>query len=69
LGFPVSEEAMKLCQKLDKEQEKRDQNRRGMFICNDWDGWGISEMMENFVCCTAPRSILEIAPSRGYVRR
>ena len=49
---------MKLCQKLDKEQEKRDQDRRDMFIYNDWNGWGISEAMENFVSSTAPRSIL-----------
>jgi hypothetical protein len=52
LGFPVSEEGMELCQKLDKEQEKRDQDRLGMFIYNDWNGWGISEAMENFVRCT-----------------
>lgn len=43
---------MELCQKLDKEQEKRDQDRLGMFIYNDWNGWGISEAMENFVRCT-----------------
>jgi hypothetical protein len=58
LGFPVSEEGMKLCEKLDKEQEKRDQDRRGMFIYNDWNGWGISEAMENFVRCT-------VSPSTG----
>jgi len=52
LGFPVTEEGMELCQKLDKEQEKRDQDRLGMFIYNDWNGWGISEAMENFVRCT-----------------
>jgi hypothetical protein len=52
LGFPVSEDGMELCQKLDKEQVKRDQDQLGMFIYNDWNGWGISEALENFVCCT-----------------
>lgn len=35
LGFPVSEDAMKLCQKLDKEYEKRDQDLLRMHIYND----------------------------------
>jgi len=55
-GFPVSEDAMELCQKLDREQEKRDQDRLGMFIYNDWNGWGLSEVLGNFVRCTAPCS-------------
>lgn len=52
LGFPISEEGMQMVQKLRKEQEKRDQDGKGMFIYNDWNGQGMSELMENFVSCT-----------------
>ena len=49
LGFPVSEEGMKILDKLEKEVEKRDQDLRAMFIWNDWTGWGIAEVMENLL--------------------
>jgi hypothetical protein len=52
LGFPLSEEGAELLQKLDKEEEKRNQDRLDMYIYNDWNGWGISECFENYVCGT-----------------
>jgi hypothetical protein len=52
LGIPVSEDGMMLCEKLDKEFQKRDQDERGLHICNDWNGYAMSEVMLNFVSCT-----------------
>ena len=49
LGIPVSEEGMHVCEKLDKEYSKRDQDERDMFIYNDWNGWAMSEVMENLL--------------------
>ncbi len=51
LGLPVSDDGMEICQKLDREYEKRDQEGQGMYICNDWNGWGMSEVLENYVGC------------------
>ena len=50
LGIPVSEEGAKLLEYLDKEVGKRDQDRLGMHIYNDWNGWGMSECFVNYVC-------------------
>ena len=55
LGIPVSEDGMKVCEKLDKEYEKRDQDIRGMCIYNDWNGWGMGEVMENLVSVAGRR--------------
>jgi hypothetical protein len=49
LGFPVSEEAMNMWMKLNQEQDKRDQDRRYIHIFDDWNGNGISELLDNFV--------------------
>jgi len=49
LGFPLSEEGSELLENLDKEVEKRDQDGFDMHIYNDWNGWGISEVLENYV--------------------
>jgi hypothetical protein len=49
IGLPISEDGMKLLEKLDDEMQKRDQNSRGVYVCNDWNGYGMSEVMENFV--------------------
>ena len=49
LGFPLSEEGGELLENLDKEVEKRDQDGFDMHIYNDWNGWGISEVLENYV--------------------
>ena len=54
LGIPVSEDGMKVCEKLDKECEKRDQDSRGMCISTDWNGWAMSEVMENLVSTEVP---------------
>jgi hypothetical protein len=47
LGIPVSNYGMELCEKLVKECEKRNQDMEGIYIYNDWNGWGMSEVMEN----------------------
>ncbi len=49
MGFPLSEEGAELLENLDKEVEKRDQDRFDMHIYSDWTGWGISEVLENYV--------------------
>ena len=49
MGFPLSEEGGALLENLDKEVEKRDQDGFDMHIYNDWNGWGISEVLENYV--------------------
>lgn len=56
LGVPVTEEGMELCQKLDKEYEKRDQEARGMCFYNDWNGAAMCEVFENYV----RRSLYEV---------
>jgi hypothetical protein len=53
MGFPVSEEGAELLQKLDKEVEKRNQDNLNMHIYEDWNGWGMSECFENYVCSIA----------------
>jgi hypothetical protein len=47
VGLPVSEVGMGICKKLSKECEKRDQNAKGIYIYNDWNGWGMSEVIAN----------------------
>jgi hypothetical protein len=49
LGLPVSEDGMKICEHLEKEMDKRDQEIRMMHIYSDWNGWGMGEVMENLV--------------------
>ncbi|KAH6716795.1 hypothetical protein BKA61DRAFT_600429 [Leptodontidium sp. MPI-SDFR-AT-0119] len=49
LGIPVTEDGMKLCEKLDTEYRKRDQDEHAMHIYNDWNGWGMSELLENYL--------------------
>ncbi|KAE9382072.1 hypothetical protein N431DRAFT_322180 [Stipitochalara longipes BDJ] len=49
MGIPVSEEGAELLQTLDKEVEKRNQDRLGMYIYNDWNGWGMSEVFSNYL--------------------
>jgi hypothetical protein len=54
LGYPLSEDGVKILDKLQKEQEKRDQDVRGMFIYSDWNGWGFNELLTNMVCYYDP---------------
>ncbi|KAH7314176.1 hypothetical protein BKA65DRAFT_516287 [Rhexocercosporidium sp. MPI-PUGE-AT-0058] len=49
LGIPVSEDGMSLCEKLDREYRKRDQDAHDMHIYNDWNGWAMSELLENYL--------------------
>lgn len=61
LGIPLSEEGADLGQnKLDREMEKRDQDRFGMHMYEDWNGWGMSEVFENYVCSFAVADSSEI---------
>jgi len=49
LGTPVTEGGMNQCEKLVKEYGKRDQDRHDMHIDNDCNGWGMCELLENYV--------------------
>lgn len=49
MGIPVSEEGAELLKALDTEVEKRNQDRLGMHIYEDWNGWGMSEAFSNYV--------------------
>jgi len=66
LGFPVSEDGVKICEHIDDEMEKRDQNSRDMYIYNDWNGWGMREVWENLVCYNISfSSIMRFEESNG----
>jgi len=45
----LSTSAYKLSQQLDREFQKRDQDRFGMYIYNDFTGYGIQEVLENWL--------------------
>jgi hypothetical protein len=49
LGIPLSENGLKILEWLEDEQEKRDQEQRRMYVCNDWNGWGMAEVFSNLV--------------------
>lgn len=49
-GFPVSKAGMQKCFEIMQEVEKRDPDFHGMYICNDFAGYGVTEVMENLVC-------------------
>jgi hypothetical protein len=49
-GYPLSRDGLKILDKLQNEQEKRDQDLHGMFIYTDWNGWGYNELLTNMVC-------------------
>ncbi|KAK6600066.1 hypothetical protein H4I96_07392 [Botrytis cinerea] len=49
IGFPISEEGMKLAQNFDGEQDKRRPNSSAAFMFNDLTGYVFSEAIENFL--------------------
>lgn len=49
LGIPVSNPGALLFENLCDEAEKRDQDIRGLHIYSDWIGWGVTEIMCNFM--------------------
>ncbi|TVY84361.1 hypothetical protein LSUE1_G000887 [Lachnellula suecica] len=49
LGIPVSLDGAGILDKIEAEHKKRNQDLRDMFIYNDWNGWAMSEVLENFL--------------------
>lgn len=52
IGVPLSEDGAELLKMLDVEVEKRNQDLFGTHIWSDWNGWGWSEVLSNYVCAT-----------------
>jgi hypothetical protein len=52
-GFPVSKAGMEKFIEINQEVNKRDQDLHGMYIYNDFSGYGVTEVMENLVCQSA----------------
>lgn len=50
-GFPLTSEGLQKFFHLTAEQQKRDQQFHGMYIYNDWTGYGMTEVMDNYVSC------------------
>ena len=48
-GFPASKAGMEKFIEINQEVEKRDQDMHGMYIYNDFSGYGVTEVMENMV--------------------
>lgn len=49
----ISKKGIELAQEWTQQQEKRCQDNYNMYIFNDWNGYGISEVIENIVCVHA----------------
>ncbi|KUJ09407.1 uncharacterized protein LY89DRAFT_657758 [Mollisia scopiformis] len=49
LGIPVTELGGDKLDKFVDECENRNQDIEGLYIYNDWSGWGVSEVMENML--------------------
>ena len=49
MGIPVSEEGRTILERLEKEEEKRNADVNDVILWTDWNGWGMSEVMENLV--------------------
>ncbi|KAF7910073.1 uncharacterized protein EAE98_012216 [Botrytis deweyae] len=49
MGFPLSQDGVELAQKLDKERDKRNQDHYDTHIYNDFNGYGSSEAIQNFL--------------------
>lgn len=45
----ISKHGHKMFQKMDIDVQKRDQDRFGMHIYSDWTGYGVQEILENWV--------------------
>lgn len=53
-GFPVSKAAFQKFIEINQEIEKRDPDMHGMYIYNDFAGYGITEVMENMASRNIP---------------
>jgi hypothetical protein len=51
----LSEEGSDIMFDLMNEKEKRDQDNFGIYIYNDWSGWGTAEVMVNAVGDTSSK--------------
>jgi hypothetical protein len=49
VGYPISQDGLDKFQWKSEEQEKRDQDIHDVYIYNDFSGYGVTEMMDNFV--------------------
>ena len=49
-GFPVTKAGMERFLEINQEVDKRDQDTHGMYIYNDFSGYGVIEVLENMVC-------------------
>lgn len=48
-GFPITKAGMDMFLHIIDEQEKRDQDNFHMHIYNDWNGYGLTEVLENLL--------------------
>ena len=63
----ISTSAYRQSRDLDEEFLKRDQDRLGMYIYNDFTGYGIQEVVENLVSCLyAEQPCLTSPNTRGF---
>ena len=53
-GFPVTKAGMERFLEINQEVDKRDQDTHGMYIYNDFSGYGVTEVLENTVRQYAP---------------
>ncbi|KAG9239266.1 hypothetical protein BJ875DRAFT_479592 [Amylocarpus encephaloides] len=49
LGIPLSYSGETLTEKLSKEANKRNQDLKDLYIYEYWNGWGVSEVVENLL--------------------
>ncbi|KAF7946086.1 uncharacterized protein EAE97_005124 [Botrytis byssoidea] len=49
MGFPLSQDGVEFAQKLDKERDKRNQDHYDVHLYNDFNGYGSSEAVQNFL--------------------
>jgi hypothetical protein len=47
--WAVSEEGLKMYERLEKQAYDRDQDAHGLYIYNDYSAYGINEVVENWV--------------------
>lgn len=52
-GLPVSRAGMEKFIEINQEIDKRNQDVHGLYIYNDFSGYGVTEVMENLVCQSA----------------
>lgn len=48
-GFPITKDGRDVFKHMLREQDNRDQDLHGVYLYNDWNGWGATEVLENAV--------------------